>query len=166
VSPGPSPFFALNPILQYPCDEELSEHQIVFSIFADHFGLLGNVVVVESAAERVGPHIEYLGGAIAPSREPHTVLAKADTTHNALVVEVVHEADVERLGFARVVEREPVLAVLSVLGGHGRRIDVAVEFLLGAYDGLNMSGCLLWWEVAAASGGRLVDRRGWRRFAY
>jgi len=124
--------------------------------------LLGNVVVVERAAERAGAHIEYLGGAVAPSREPHTVLAKADTTHDALVVELVHEADVERLGYARVVEREPVLAVLSVLGGHRGRIEVAREFLLGAYDGRRRSGCRLRWEVAAASGGRLVYRRGWR----
>jgi hypothetical protein len=34
--------------------------------------------------------------------------------------------------YVRVVECESVLAVLSVLGG---RIEVAGEFLLGAYDG-------------------------------
>ena len=32
--------------------------------------LLGIVVVVERAAERAGARIEYLGGAVAPGREP------------------------------------------------------------------------------------------------
>jgi len=49
---------------------------------------------------------------IGPGGEPQTVLAKPDTTHNVLVVDLEHETDIERAGFARVIEREPILAIL------------------------------------------------------
>jgi hypothetical protein len=120
--------------------------------------LLGDGFVVERTAERASAHVENLGSAIASSGEPHTVLAEADTTHDALVVELVHEVDIKRLGNTRIIEREPVLAVLPVLSGHGSRIEVAWELFLGAHNGRGRSGCLLWWEVVAATGGRLVHR--------
>ena len=62
------------------------------------------------------------------------------------MVELVHEANIERLGYTWVVEHEPFLAVLSVLGGHRGRVEVAREFLLGAYDGRR--------SVGVCSGGR------------
>ena len=76
-----------------------------------------------------------------------------------LVVELVHEADVERLGHARVVEREPVLAVLPVLGRHGGRIEVARELLFGVYDGRETSECLLRGAMGLAMNQRLASRR-------
>jgi len=70
------------------------------------------VFVNKCTAERTSAHIKNSGAIIAPGGEPQTVLAKPDTTHFALVVGLEHEADVERPGFARVIEREPILAIL------------------------------------------------------
>ena len=77
-----------------------------------HSSRLGNLFVNERAAERTSAHVKNLGGAIAPGGEPQTVLAKPDTIHCALVVDLEHEAGVERPGFAQVIEREPILAIL------------------------------------------------------
>jgi len=60
--------------------------------------LLGHVSINEPAAERTSAHVKNLGGMIAPSGEPQTVLAKPDAMHVALVVDLEHEADVERPG--------------------------------------------------------------------
>jgi hypothetical protein len=122
--------------------------------------LLGNVFVVKCAAERASAHVENLGCAIALGGEQHAILAEADTAHDALVVELVHEVDVERLRYARVVECEPVLAVLPVLGGHSGWTEVALELFLGTYNDRGRSGSLLEWEVVAARGARLLHRRG------
>lgn len=125
---------------------------------------LGHAFVVERAAERAGAHVENLRRAVAPSRKPQPVLAEADTAHDALVVELVDEVDIERLRHAGVVQREPVIAILPVLGRHSGRIEVARELFFGTYNGRRRSRCRLGWEIVAATGGRLMHRRGrgWR----
>jgi len=55
---------ALTPILQYSCDKELPEYQIILSILPNHLGLLGNIVIIDHAAEHADAYIEHLGGVI------------------------------------------------------------------------------------------------------
>ena len=59
-------------------------------------------------------HVKNLAGMTVPGGEPQTVLAKLDTTHSAidLVVGLEHKADIERPGFAWVIEHEPILTIL------------------------------------------------------
>ena len=57
-------------------------------------------------------HVKNLDCTIAPGGEPQTILAKTDTIHCSLVAGLEHEADVERMGFARVIEREPISSIL------------------------------------------------------
>ena len=71
-----------------------------------------NERAAERAAERTSAHRKNLGAMTAPGGEPQAVLAKPDTTHWVLIVDLEYEADVERPGFARVIEREPILAIL------------------------------------------------------
>ena len=70
------------------------------------------VFVNKRTPERTSAHVKNLDGNVAPGGEPQTVLAKPDTIHCSLVVGLEHEADVERLGFERVIEREPIFAIL------------------------------------------------------
>ena len=93
-----------------------SSHVLELTILLGHNGRCttdrGRYPTNERAAERTSAHVKNLGGIIAPSGEPQTVLAKPDVLHSALVVDLEHEADVEQPGFARVIEREPILAIL------------------------------------------------------
>jgi len=67
--------------------------------------------VTEYTAERTSSDIKNMGAITATRGEPQTVLAKPDRTHFAPVVDLEHEADVERPGFTGVIEREPILAI-------------------------------------------------------
>jgi len=78
----------------------------------DRPGVRDVTFVNERTAERTSAQIKNPGIITAPRGEPHTVLAKPDTTHFAPVVDLEHEADVEGPGLARVIEREPILAIL------------------------------------------------------
>ena len=72
----------------------------------------GVVFVNESTAESTSADIENPGVVTAPRGEPQAVLAKSNAKNFAVVVDLEREADVERSGFARVIEREPILAIL------------------------------------------------------